>query len=171
MAPHISAFVKIFFKAFGKCIDRGCTCDRKRTMKLTQEDYDLVYTGPEFLIEVRYSQIISSVFILMIYSSGIPALYIVGCLQFFLMYWVDKFLCKSSFFNLCSCKSLQNPSEIRDGTLRHSQEDHHLCNACPPLLRILYVLKLCHILLPGRLRISRLHQEISHQWSRRCHPN
>ena len=62
---------------------------------MVQEDYEHVYTGPEFLIEVRYSQIISSVFILMLYSSGIPALYFVGFVQFFIMYWVDKFLCKS----------------------------------------------------------------------------
>ena len=51
--------------------------------------------GPDFLIEVRYSQIIASFFILMIYSSGMPLLYFIGFLQFFVMYWVDKILCKS----------------------------------------------------------------------------
>ena len=30
----------------------------------------------------------------MIYSSGMPLLYFIGMIQFFLMYWVDKYLCK-----------------------------------------------------------------------------
>lgn len=30
----------------------------------------------------------------MIYSSGMPLLYFIGMIQFFLIYWVDKFLCK-----------------------------------------------------------------------------
>lgn len=48
--------------------------------------------GPEFLIEVRYSQIVSSFYILMLYSSGIPLFYIVGFVSFFTMYWIDKYL-------------------------------------------------------------------------------
>jgi hypothetical protein len=34
------------------------------------------------------------------YSSGMPLLYIIGMLQMFMTYWVDKFLCK------CLCASL-----------------------------------------------------------------
>ena len=48
--------------------------------------------GPEFLIEVRYSQIMTFFFITMIYSSGIPVLYIISFLQYIAMYWTDKFL-------------------------------------------------------------------------------
>lgn len=48
--------------------------------------------GPEFLIEVRYSQIMTFFFITMIYSAGMPALYVISFLQFFSMYWFDKFL-------------------------------------------------------------------------------
>jgi hypothetical protein len=110
VSPHFSAIGKIFFNGCLKCIDRGCTCDRRRTRKLVQADYEQVYTGPEFLIEVRYSQIISTVFIMMIYSSGIPALYIVGFVQFFLMYWVDKFLCKiSSYLTIIVIRVYKTP--------------------------------------------------------------
>lgn len=48
--------------------------------------------GPDFLIEIRYSQIMTFFFITMIYSAGMPVLYIISLLQFFLTYWVDKFL-------------------------------------------------------------------------------
>ena len=59
-----------------------------------QEDYEELYMGPEFLMEVRYSQIMTFFFITLMYSSGIPVLYIISMLQFFFMYWIDKFLCK-----------------------------------------------------------------------------
>ena len=36
----------------------------------------------------------------MIYSSGMPVLYFIAFLQYFITYWVDKYLCKYSIFNL-----------------------------------------------------------------------
>lgn len=57
-----------------------------------QEDYEAIYMGPEFRLEVRYSQIMTFFFITMIYSSGMPALYFISVFQYFSMYWVDKFL-------------------------------------------------------------------------------
>ncbi len=59
-----------------------------------QTDYQNIYMGPEFLIEVRYSQIMTFYFIAMMYSSGMPILYVISFLQFGVMYWFDKFLCK-----------------------------------------------------------------------------
>eukprot|EP00347_Sterkiella_histriomuscorum_P019608 403340984 len=92
IAPHIGAFIKIFIKSFKRCVDRGCTCNKRKTKKLLQDEYNEVYSGPEFLIEVRYAQVMTSIFITMIYSSGMPILYLVAMTQFFMMYWVDKFL-------------------------------------------------------------------------------
>jgi len=43
-----------------------------------QEDYNNLYMGPEFLIEVRYSQIMTFFFITLIYSSGMPCLYFIA---------------------------------------------------------------------------------------------
>jgi hypothetical protein len=64
-----------------------------------QDDYNNIYMGPEFLIEVRYSQIMTFYFITMIYSSGMPVLYIISFFQFVAMYWFDKFLCKTITYN------------------------------------------------------------------------
>ena len=55
LSPHIGAFAKIFIRAVKKCFDRGCSFNKRRTGKLLQEDYEELYMGPEFLIEVRYS--------------------------------------------------------------------------------------------------------------------
>ena len=48
--------------------------------------------GPEFLIEIRYSQLISTFYIIMLYSAGMPILYLLAMLQTIVLYWVDKYL-------------------------------------------------------------------------------
>lgn len=92
ITPHTGAIVGLFIGSLTKCLDRGCTCDHRRTKQRLQEDYEHKYTGPEFLIEIRYSQILASFYIMMIYSSGMPLLYPIGMLQYFMTYWTDKFL-------------------------------------------------------------------------------
>jgi len=44
-------------RAITQWFDRGCTCRRERTKKKTQKAWEDLYTGPEFLIEFRYSQV------------------------------------------------------------------------------------------------------------------
>jgi len=97
VSPHAGALIGVLISGITRCIDRGCSCDKRKTKQRLQEDYERKYTGPEFLIEVRYSQIISSFYIMLMYSSGMPLLYPIGMLQMFMTYWVDKFLCKVSF--------------------------------------------------------------------------
>ena len=92
--PHIGGFVAIIKNYLLRMKDSGCNKDIRRTKQVMQDDYENIYMGPDFLIEVRYSQIMTFFFITMIYSSGIPVLYIIAFLQFIMMYWVDKFLCK-----------------------------------------------------------------------------
>lgn len=94
ISPHFSAIFKQIFFGFLRLYDRNFTMDITKTRKLHQEDYENQYVGIEFFVECRYAQIISTVYILMMYSSGMPLFYIVGFFQFFVMYHVDKFLCK-----------------------------------------------------------------------------
>ena len=46
-------------------------------------------------MEFRYSQILSTVYIIFMYSSGLPLLYAVAVVSFFITYWVDKLFCKT----------------------------------------------------------------------------
>jgi hypothetical protein len=55
VTPHIGFVIEMIKKSVARCWDRGCTCNKRRTKKWLQADYDEVYRGPEFLIEVRYS--------------------------------------------------------------------------------------------------------------------
>jgi len=80
VTPHVGAFIGIAISGIKRCWDRKCSCDQKRTRRRVQEDYEQLYMGPQFLIEIRYSQIISSFYIIMIYSAGMPLLYIIAML-------------------------------------------------------------------------------------------
>lgn len=55
ISPHVSNILFIALSGCSKCCDRGCTCNRMRTKKLIQEDYEDTNTGGEFLLEFRYS--------------------------------------------------------------------------------------------------------------------
>jgi hypothetical protein len=90
--PHIGNFLFMALRGCRNCTDRGCSCDRKKTSKLLQEDYDELYIGPEFLMEFRYSQLLTNIFMTFIYSTGMPALYFVCFISFCLTFWVDKYL-------------------------------------------------------------------------------
>ena len=46
--PHFWVMLKMMYKGFCRCWDRGFSCDRKNTRKMLQEDYNELYTGPEF---------------------------------------------------------------------------------------------------------------------------
>jgi len=97
-SPHFSNFCWMIFRGCKRCRDRGCSWDMRRTKKILQVDYENVYLGPEFLMEMRYSQILSNIYIVFTYSGGLPLLYVVAFLSFFATYWVDKFLCNLAQF-------------------------------------------------------------------------
>jgi len=81
-----------FVGAMRRCFDRSCTCDHKTTSKETQEDWVKLYTGPEFLVDFRYAQILTIIFICFLYAPGIPILYLTSFLNLLVIYWMDKFL-------------------------------------------------------------------------------
>jgi hypothetical protein len=50
-----------------------------------------LYTGPEFMIDLRYAQVLNVTFVCMMYSSGMPILYILTSFTLLFLFWVDKF--------------------------------------------------------------------------------
>lgn len=90
--PHIG----LLFKAIGlnlrRCADRGCTQNKRKTKQVTQAEYEDLYTGPEFILQIRYSQILAQIFITMSFSSGLPILYLITFVSLVISFWVDKYL-------------------------------------------------------------------------------
>jgi len=51
--------------------------------------------GGDPSLDYRYASMLTVVYVVMLYGSGIPILYLVAAVFFFVTYWVDKIL----FFN------------------------------------------------------------------------
>ena len=64
----------------------------KITKKIMNKDWIELYTGDEFFIDYRYSQILTIIFICFMYSSGMPILYFITVIHLIVIYWIDKYL-------------------------------------------------------------------------------
>ena len=72
--------------------------NRRKTKKLIQEDYEALYIGPEFSFVYRYAYLLNTLFICFSFSLGMPLLLIIALASIILLFFVDKFFCKS---NMC----------------------------------------------------------------------
>ena len=61
-------------------------------MALTQEDFNKYYVGSDCELAFKYAQIMSTIYVCMTFSTGIPLLYIIAAVNFLLYYVVEKFL-------------------------------------------------------------------------------
>jgi hypothetical protein len=90
LTPNFGNYFSILLESMRRCWDRKCTCNRKKTKQLLQEDYEEINTGSEFELDDRYSQFLTVLFTIFMYSSGIPILYPIAFLSIFITYWCDK---------------------------------------------------------------------------------
>lgn len=89
---HISFLASALIRWFLQCLDRGCSCDKKKTRQTIQQDYEDINTDSDFEIELRYANLLFMLGVCFLYSSGMPILYPIGAAYFLLGYWIDKFL-------------------------------------------------------------------------------
>ena len=89
--PHFPSLINLIFNYILRCYDSGCLCG-KITHKKRKKDYFSLYTGPVFDMESRYATILSTLYVVLFFSPGMPILYI--CFFFFLLftYFIDKYL-------------------------------------------------------------------------------
>jgi hypothetical protein len=90
--PHFGLILNQVKMSILRCWDRRCTLNKRKTRQITQEEYEDIYSGPEFILHLRFAQLNSMIFVTMTYSSGLPILYLVAFLSLFFTYWIDKFL-------------------------------------------------------------------------------
>lgn len=83
--------------------DRGCKGSRRKypddpdddepnTGKLVQEDLEKLYEGEEFEGEKNLSRMMSTLLVLLFYSSGMPIVYFIGFVYFSVTFLVNKLL-------------------------------------------------------------------------------
>lgn len=85
---------------FSPHINPSCHCVTRRCFRLccarrcarSQRELNMMYLGPEFDLSTRYSAVLNTITATLLYSTGIPVLLAIAVLQFFVTFWVDKFL-------------------------------------------------------------------------------
>ena len=92
VVPHMFIVIQAIYLGCYRCYDRGFSFDTKNTKKIIQSEYEDLYTGPWFILEVRYGQVLGVVFVAFTFSAGIPLLLPLTFFILLVQYWVDKFL-------------------------------------------------------------------------------
>lgn len=95
-SPHISPWMrmramkkKMQSIVSGKVVLKG---DDDYPDYYTQDDLNAAFLGPEFHMDLRYSQALVNFFICFMYMAGMPAMLWIGCACFYVNYWMDKYL-------------------------------------------------------------------------------
>ena len=65
--------------------------------------YIYTYTGPEVELSERYGAMLNAVFVILMYSPGMPILYSFGVIFFASAYWADK-ITLLEIFKRCVCE-------------------------------------------------------------------
>ena len=101
--------VKMAFNMIRRCIDRGCKLSIKKdvpedwkgsadefnevnSMKTLQSELEDLYTGPQISSSFVYAQIFTTMWSCLTFSSGMPILYPIAAVFYFVMFYVNKFL-------------------------------------------------------------------------------
>lgn len=91
-APHAIPIIQVIYYGFKRFKDRGFTCDKRRSNKILQSEYEELYIGPEFALDARLAQIVAIVWVTFMYSPALPVLFVIAVINFFIIFWVDKYL-------------------------------------------------------------------------------
>jgi len=59
---------------------------------LTQDELNQLHLGPDFFVSHRYAQVVADLFVCYMFCAGMPILTIIAMLNFYVSYWVDKYL-------------------------------------------------------------------------------
>jgi hypothetical protein len=102
-SPHASYLAAPVMAACSRCCDRGCNSNLKaqpdqpkndevNTKKLLQSELQAFYTSPQISSYYVYALIFTTLWSCLCFSSGLPVLYPVAAISYFVLYWVYKAL-------------------------------------------------------------------------------
>ena len=80
------------FKMNLKLDPEDAGCDQPNTKLRIQSDLEALYTGKGFGGEKAYSRMMSTMFVILMYSSGMPIMYFTGAVFYIVTFVVNKFL-------------------------------------------------------------------------------
>ena len=97
LAPH-GPVLKRFYKDMKKIAKinkegvQGVDARKKTDGIYCQDQLDKLYLGPDFHLHIRYIQLLVNFYMVMLYGMGIPLLFPIAAVQFFVTFWFDKIM-------------------------------------------------------------------------------
>ena len=92
--PIISETIPIIVDGFKRSVDRGfcMSRDSQYATKQTQiYSYIDLYVGPDYQIHFKYSGILNVTFVTMMYGLGMPILFPIAAVSYFILYAVERY--------------------------------------------------------------------------------
>jgi len=83
--PHMVVILDNWKTLCSRCCDSGCTCDGRNTKLKNKREYLELYVGPDFPIDCRYSELLTTIVVALTFSSGLPILYLCCFFFFFIL--------------------------------------------------------------------------------------
>jgi hypothetical protein len=65
---------------------------RGKLLVLTQDELNMMHMGPDFILSRRYAQVLADMTVCLLFCSGIPILAVIAAFNFYISYWIDKFM-------------------------------------------------------------------------------
>ena len=84
LAPRLVVYMLLGVKSIQRKFLKG--------RALTQKDLDDIFLGIEFDISKEYAEVLMVITMVLMYGSGMPVLYLVGCVALLLKMWQDKYV-------------------------------------------------------------------------------
>eukprot|EP00347_Sterkiella_histriomuscorum_P010278 403376914 len=116
ITPHFANLMALIGTKMKKCRLQKLLTDKLSKIqveKVSAEQKEIANSDGQFVIEFRYSQFLSTLFIIMMYSPGLPLLYVIAFFQLFVQYWFDKIFWLFMYSN----SSILTPTAINSSFL------------------------------------------------------
>jgi hypothetical protein len=88
-----------------------------RSISNHPQELEEMITGPHFVVEERFAQALSTAFVCVTYSAGLPLLMPVAFVSFLLSYWVDKVRCPQPYHFYMPVPDRISIGRFQDGLL------------------------------------------------------
>lgn len=75
-----------------RLLDRSFGKNRFSSKKKSIQQYIDIYSGPEFMVHFRFSTIMNTTFVCLMYGTALPVLFPIGLLAFCVLYFVERLL-------------------------------------------------------------------------------
>lgn len=89
--PFVGEFIWAGIRSLKRYMDKSKAPEGSTTACTTQQQYIDIYCGAEFLMHYKYSAMLNTTFITMMYGAGLPILFPIAAAQLIVFYVLENY--------------------------------------------------------------------------------